>query len=173
MKDFLDACVARFEALEPELNRLDAAIGDGDHGATVLKGLRAAAQADDAPDAAFRKAAGGASGALFAQLIKALMQASEGAAIEDALREAADRITLLGEAKEGDKTMLDALIPAARTNTAPDAAKAAAKGRDATRDMAAQRGRAKHVEGGGVGHIDPGASSVAELLELYANWRGA
>ena len=45
------------------------------------------------------------------------------------------------------------------------------RGRDATRDMSAKRGRAKHVEGAGVGHIDAGATSVAELLALFAEWR--
>ncbi|MEM8658774.1 MAG: hypothetical protein AAGF22_11840, partial [Pseudomonadota bacterium] len=62
MKDFLDALVVRFEGLEDHLNALDAAIGDGDHGTTMLKGLRAAAASPDAPAKAFRKAAGGASG---------------------------------------------------------------------------------------------------------------
>ena len=50
------------------------------------------------------------------------------------------------------------------------AAEAAAKGRDATRDMVAKRGRAKHVEGAGVGHVDAGATSVAALLALFAEW---
>lgn len=171
MKDFLALCVKRFEALEAELNALDAATGDGDHGTTILKGLRAAAASDDPPHKAFRKAAGGASGSLFAQVIAALAQATTGKPLDDALSEAAGKITQLGQAKAGDKTMLDALIPAAAEPTARAAAKAAAKGRDATREMAAKRGRAKHVEGAGVGHIDAGATSVAALLALYADWR--
>jgi dihydroxyacetone kinase len=55
--------------------------------------------------------------------------------------------------------------------TDKDAAQAAARGRDRTRDMAAKRGRTKYVEGAGVGHIDAGATSVAELLRLFAEWR--
>ncbi|WP_223424536.1 DAK2 domain-containing protein [Tateyamaria pelophila] len=171
MKDFLTLCVTRFEALEAELNALDAATGDGDHGTTILKGLRAAATAEDAPEKAFRKTAGGASGSLFAQLIGALGQASRGSALDKALMEAAAKIAQLGQAKAGDKTMLDALIPAAAETTAQAAATAAAQGRDATRDMAAKRGRARYVEGAGVGHVDAGATSVAELLALYADWR--
>lgn len=171
MKDFLALCVTRFEALEAELNALDAATGDGDHGATILKGLRVAAVSDDPPQKAFRKAAGGASGSLFAQVIAGLANATSGTPLNDALSEAATKITTLGQAKAGDKTMLDALIPAAAETTPRAAAHAAAKGRDATRDMAAKRGRAKHVEGAGVGHIDAGATSVAELLALYADWR--
>ena len=171
MRDFLSHAVQRFEVLEPELNALDAATGDGDHGATILKGLRAAAEADDAPEKAFRKAAGGASGSLFAQVIAALKKADSGTPIGAALGEAATRIGTLGEAKLGDKTMLDALIPASEADTPALAAEAAVSGQRATRDMAAKRGRAKHVEGAGVGHIDAGATSVAELLTLYADWR--
>lgn len=170
MKEFLALCVTRFEALEAELNTLDAATGDGDHGATILKGLRAAATSDEAPQKAFRKAAGGASGSLFAQIIAALAQVPDTKPLPDALSEAATKIAQLGQAKAGDKTMLDALIPAANETTAQTAAEAAAKGRDATRDMVAKRGRAKHVEGAGVGHVDAGATSVAALLALFAEW---
>lgn len=170
MNDFLALCVTRFEALEQELNALDAATGDGDHGTTMLKGLRAAALADDAPDKAFRKAAGGASGSLFAHVIAALRDVADGTPIGSALDAAAKRITMLGQAKTGDKTMLDALIPAAEMETPRTAANAAETGRLATQVMAAKRGRAKYVEGAGVGHIDAGATSVAVMLSLFADW---
>ncbi len=172
MKDFLALCVTRFEALEQELDQLDGATGDGDHGATMLKGLRAAAGVETGFDKAFRKAAGGASGSLFAQIIAALGKTAEGGDLAANLTEAAARITMLGQAQAGDKTMLDALLPAASAATARQAAQAAQQGRDATRDMAAKRGRAKHVEGAGRGHIDAGATSVAELLTLFADWTG-
>ena len=81
MSALLRAAATRFEALEPTLNRLDAATGDGDHGATMVKGLRAAAEADQEPGTAFRKAAGGASGMLFAQVIDALVQIEGGAPV--------------------------------------------------------------------------------------------
>ena len=171
MKEFLALCVARFEELEHELNALDAATGDGDHGATILKGLRAAAAAGDAPDKAFRKAAGGASGSLFAQVIAALARAHDGEDLGAALQDAAKRIALLGQAQLGDKTMLDALIPAAQADTVVSAAAAAESGKARTKDLAAKRGRAKYVEGAGVGHVDAGATSVAELLRLFAEWR--
>jgi dihydroxyacetone kinase-like protein len=169
MNGVLDIAAARFEVLEHELNTLDAATGDGDHGATMLKGLRAAAAAaHDAPDIAFRKAAGGASGSLFAQVIGALVKVEQGGPVGEALSHAAERITMLGQATAGDKTMLDALLPAAACATLAEAARAASAGRDATQTMAAKRGRAKYVEGAGVGHIDAGATSVAELLRIYA-----
>ena len=173
MKDFLASAVTRFEAIEADLNALDAATGDGDHGATILKGLRAAAAAEDAPDVAFRKAAGGASGALFAQVIAALDKVEAGAEMGPSLDAASKRIAMMGQAKPGDKTMLDALLPAAQAATPREAAEAADAGRAATKDMAAKRGRARYVEGAGVGHVDAGATSVAVLLDLFARWEGA
>lgn len=164
MKAFWADVATRFEALEDSLNTLDAATGDGDHGTTILKGLRAAAGASEAPEKAFRRAAGGASGSLFAVLVAALGKADTGTPLSEALAEAADKVAMLGQAKAGDKTMLDALIPA---SVSDDPAKAAADGRDATRDMAAKRGRAKYVEGSGVGHVDAGATSVAEILAAF------
>jgi len=165
-RDVLSLLVARFTELEPGLNALDAATGDGDHGATMLTGLRAAAASDD-PGRAFRMAAGGASGTIFSLLIDALVQA-EALPLPEVLRRAATRIMQVGMARPGDKTMLDALIPAAAAPDAPRAAIAARAGAEATRDMAARRGRARHVEGAGVGHLDAGAVSVAEILEIYA-----
>ena len=159
------ALVKRFAALESQLNTLDAATGDGDHGATMLKGLRAAADAPDNPGQAFRKAAGGASGSLFGLVIAALDTALKGeASLDDALARAATRIGQMGGAKAGDKTMLDALIPASRSDRP---ALAARRGADATREMAAKRGRAKYVEGAGVGHVDAGATSIVELLTAF------
>ena len=54
MSDRLARAVTRFAEIEADLNALDAATGDGDHGATMLKGLRAAAEAKEAPEKAFR-----------------------------------------------------------------------------------------------------------------------
>ena len=164
---FLHRLADRFAVLEAQLNALDAATGDGDHGATILKGLRAAAAAPDDPARAFRMAAGGASGTLFSHLIDALAQTGT-MPLPAALSRAATRIMQIGMAKAGDKTMLDALIPAAGTTDAKGAALAARAGAEATRPMVARRGRARHVEGAGVGHLDAGAVSVAEILEIFA-----
>jgi len=164
---FLHLLVDRFVELEPQLNALDAATGDGDHGTTMLKGLRAAAAAPDTPALAFRTASGGASGTIFSFVIDALV-ATGTESLPAALTKAANRIAQIGGAKAGDKTMLDALIPAAQTADAATAAEAARSGAEATRPMAARRGRARHVEGAGVGHLDAGAVSVAEILELFA-----
>lgn len=159
--------VLRFGELEDELNGLDAVAGDGDHGSTMLRGLRAAADGPD-PVAAFRKAAGGASGSLFAQVLAALLAHQGGTELSEALAGAAARIGAVGQAKPGDRTMLDALIPASKATSASDAAWAAILGAEATRNMPARRGRAKHVENAGLGHIDAGARSVAEMLAVLA-----
>lgn len=165
--DLLQRLAARFADLEATLNALDAATGDGDHGATILKGLRAAAAAPEGPVAAFRNAAGGASGTIFSFLVEALVADRE-TPLPTALGRAATKIAQIGGAKAGDKTMLDALIPASLAADAATAAQAARAGAEATRPMAARRGRARYVEGAGVGHLDAGAVSVAEILELYA-----
>ena len=159
--DLLTGLAQRFAILEEDLNRLDAATGDGDHGTTILKGLRAAAAAPDAPGLAFRNAAGGASGTIFSYVIDALS-----GPLPAALTKAVGRISQIGGAKAGDKTMLDALIPASQTADVGTAARAARAGAESTRAMEARRGRARHVEGKGVGHLDPGAVSVAEILEF-------
>jgi len=158
---------ARFAEIEDDQNALDAVAGDGDHGATMLRGLKAADGAAD-PVAAFRTAAGGASGSLFAQVLAALLAHAEGTPLPDALARAAARIAAVGQAKPGDRTMLDALIPASLAPDAETAAKAARAGAEATRSMPARRGRAKHVEGAGLGHVDAGAQSVAEMLAVLS-----
>ncbi len=170
MNELLDALVLRFARLEAELNQLDAATGDGDHGTTMLKGLRAAANAPDDPGAAFRGAAGGASGTLFSFVIDALAKVMDNSStLDEALKVAAQKIQQLGAAKLGDKTMLDALLPATKAGGNPkDVAAAAHTGMATTRDLAAKRGRAKYVEGAGVGHIDVGAMSVTQILAIYA-----
>ncbi|MGQ0564210.1 MAG: DAK2 domain-containing protein [Gemmobacter sp.] len=158
---------ARFAALEAELNALDAVAGDGDHGSTIYRGLRAAADAAD-PVAAFRTATGGASGSLFAQVLSALLAHRDGTPLPDVLAWAASRISAIGGAKPGDRTMLDALIPASLAADAAAAARAAREGAEATRAMPARKGRARHVEGAGLGHVDAGARSVAEMLAVLA-----
>ena len=167
---FLRALVDHFEGLEAELNALDAATGDGDHGTTILRGLRAAAADNENPAKAFRVASGGASGSLFGVFIGALVTAEAAPdKLNGELKRAADRISLLGQAKLGDKTMLDALIPASDAGPGhQDAARAAHDGYLATAPLEAKRGRAHYVEGAGKGHLDAGARSVAEILAIFA-----
>lgn len=129
---------ARFTDEMAHLNTLDAALGDGDHGSTMLRGLTRAAAADDGRRAkAFMRASGGASGTLFGLILIAIEDHLEtGADLSVGLQTACDRICDLGEVKVGDKSMVDALAPAVlalQGGALSDAIAAAAEGRDNTR----------------------------------------
>lgn len=166
------------EAERDRLNALDAALGDGDHGSTLLRGLtRAAGAADGARAKAFMRASGGASGTLFGLVLHEIEQhLDNGADLAAGLARAEARIRDLGQVKPGDKSMVDALSPAVaalRGGALAAAVTAAEQGRDATVEMVARRGRAQYVEGGGKGEIDPGAVSLTMMLALLAETGGA
>ncbi len=172
--DVFSALKARCAQEADMLDRLDAAIGDGDHGTTMLRGLSRAVDAVPGQKArTFMRASGGASGTLFGLLLHEIeLHYDKGEPLVAGLGRAAARIRELGEVNRGDKSMIDALSPAVDAlwsgGSLTDAAAAAARGRDATRDLSARRGRAQYVEGGGIGNIDPGAASVAWILDVLA-----
>jgi len=89
-----------------------------------------------------------------------------------AFRAGVDGIVSRGKAEPGDKTMLDALLPAVETlesgNSLDAAAEAAEKGRDNTTDMVARKGRASYLGERSAGHCDPGATSAALLVRAAA-----
>jgi dihydroxyacetone kinase-like protein len=182
-----------FETERDYLGRLDAAIGDGDHGAGMARGFakaRDAVASTDPSDVglvfqtagrAIMAGIGGASGALFATFFLEIGKASAGSSKLEPMHlitgaaNALQAISRLGKTQVGDKTMLDALAPAVEalaTNRnvrldelAARAAEAARQGAEATKDMPARRGRAQYVTNGGLGHPDPGAVSVAYIFE--------
>lgn len=182
----LGALAEIFAREEQALNTLDTAIGDGDHGTNILRGMRAAAASAQAslgsgPGAiltgaadAFQSATGGAGGTVFAQIFKGLGHAAGTASILETpmigagLEAASAAVQKLGRTAPGSKTMLDALEPAAQvlreSGTVTEALAAAREGAQATRGMAAAVGRARYVADGGVGHMDPGARSVVLIL---------
>ncbi|MBT0956724.1 DAK2 domain-containing protein [Alphaproteobacteria bacterium KMM 3653] len=167
---FFKRLLARFEGEKARLDALDAAVGDGDHGTTMLRGLTRAAQAEAGRRAkAFMRASGGASGTLFGLILIAIeAHLDEGAPLGAGLATACERICDLGEVKVGDKSMVDALAPGAEALEGGDldaAIAAAEAGRDSTKDLRARRGRSQYVEDGGRGHIDPGSVSVVMFLE--------
>ncbi|MGK5555156.1 dihydroxyacetone kinase subunit DhaL [Actinomadura kijaniata] len=187
----------RVAADAERLTRLDAAIGDGDHGHNLERGFTAAVAAlpDDAPPGKILVAAGralvsktgGASGPLYGTALrragKALGDTAEidAAALATALRAALDGVTELGRAAEGDKTMVDALAPAvAAFERARDdggdlaacaraAADAAERGAEATVPLQARKARASYLGERSKGHMDPGAASTAVLLRALAD----
>lgn len=164
------ALLRRFAAEADRLNALDAAVGDGDHGATMLRGLtRSVAAPEGARAKAFMRASGGAAGTLFGLILLELeAHLDQGAPLQAGLARACERICDLGEVAVGDKSMVDALAPAIaalETGDLDAAINAARTGRDSTNDLVARRGRAQYVENGGRGHLDPGAVSVVLFLE--------
>ena len=170
-QQYFTRLLASITARKDELNALDAALGDGDHGTTMVRGLTKAAQADPGLGAkAFMRASGGAAGTLFGLVLVAIerhLDSGADLAAELALAEA--RICDLGQVKPGDKSMIDALTPAvaALKSSGLDAAiEAARHGCEATIVLEARRGRAQYVEGKGRGHQDPGATSIVILFEV-------
>ncbi|MDC6454373.1 DAK2 domain-containing protein [Planktomarina temperata] len=174
---FFARLLEKFTAEMAHLNALDAAVGDGDHGSTMLRGLTKAASAEEGRRAkAFMRASGGASATLFGLILIAIeAHLDSGADLATGLRTACERICDLGEVKVGDKSMVDALAPAVAalgSSSLSDAIEAAAKGRDSTKPLVARRGRSQYVEDGGKGHIDPGSVSVVIFLETLAQVQG-
>jgi phosphoenolpyruvate---glycerone phosphotransferase subunit DhaL len=186
---------------EAELTRLDSAIGDADHGANMNRGLKAVvAKLDGAapagPAALLKQAGmtmvstvGGASGPLYGTFFLRMAAAIgdtdplDQAAFAAALRAGVDGVVARGKAEAGDKTMYDALAPAVDALDAAlggedpagalqAAADAAAQGRDATIPMQARKGRASYLGERSVGHLDPGATSAALLLQAAADTLG-
>ena len=182
-------------AARDELTKLDQAIGDGDHGANLSRGMTAAVDAlsGDTPGDVLKlvgrtliSKVGGASGPLygtaFRETAKALGDAAEvdDATFAAALRAGLDGVVRLGKAEEGDKTMVDAWLPAlaaldaavgsgsSLADAAAEAAKAAAAGTEATIPMQARKGRASYLGPRSVGHQDPGATSSTMLFAALA-----
>ncbi len=202
---WLRLAARRIAEQRERLTDLDAAIGDGDHGINLDRGFRELLRRveDDAfpaappftvLDAAGRivmSTVGGASGALYGRAFQragaALAAASEeGSPSREALAGVAfggavDAIAALGRSRRGEKTMLDALVPAREAFAAAvsagvplaaasvRAAVAAEQGALATIPLLATKGRASYLGARSIGHMDPGASSSALLLRALAD----
>lgn len=170
---------------ETDLNTLDAKSGDGDTGSTLATAARALNGALDRMPLAdltqlFRavgnelsQTMGGSSGVILAIFFGATGDAcANGKPTSQALMAGLDRISQVGGAVRGDRTMIDALGPALQA--LPDgiaaAAAAARTGADATATMdRAKAGRASYVPPENlIGHNDPGAEAVALLFEGLA-----
>ncbi|MEU8713026.1 dihydroxyacetone kinase subunit DhaL [Streptomyces sp. NPDC048663] len=166
------------------LTALDSPIGDADHGSNLQRGFRAVVatlekDAPDTPGAVLTLAGsrlistvGGASGPLYGTLLrstgKALGDAAQVSEAEfaQALRAGVDKVMALGGAAPGDKTMIDALVPAvdALGDGFAAARAAAEEGALATTPLQARKGRASYLGERSIGHQDPGATSSALLV---------
>ncbi|WP_221359093.1 dihydroxyacetone kinase subunit DhaL [Streptomyces beigongshangae] len=174
------------------LTALDSPIGDADHGSNLQRGFRAVVavlekEAPGTPGAVLTLAGrqlistvGGASGPLYGTLLrrtgKALGDAAEVGEqdLAEALRTGVDAVMQLGGAAPGDKTMIDALVPAvAALGDSFAAARAAAEeGALATTPLRARKGRASYLGERSVGHQDPGAASSALLIAALTEAAG-
>ncbi|WP_331236476.1 dihydroxyacetone kinase subunit DhaL [Natronorarus salvus] len=193
VREAVRACADRVEAEKGYLTDLDSAIGDADHGANMSRGFRAAVDriedADDDPAAvakavgmALLSEVGGAAGPLYGGSIVAASGELEGGITTEttvAFAEAyLEKVRERGKASVGDKTMVDALVPAVHTykksieidGLAPlealgKSVDAAERGVAFTVPIRASRGRASYLGWRSVGHQDPGATSTLILLE--------
>jgi dihydroxyacetone kinase-like protein len=206
---WLRTAAERLHDEAPRLTSLDQAIGDGDHGINMDRGFKAVVAALDArtaPDPAVTDQAataellrvvgrtlistvGGASGPLYGTAflrasgaVAGLAEPASGAAaIVAALEAAVTGVGTLGKSTTGEKTMLDALVPAASAaraaldggadaGAAIQAARDAARaGAEATIPLLATKGRASYLGERSIGHQDPGATSSALLLATLAD----
>ncbi|QWB27717.1 MULTISPECIES: dihydroxyacetone kinase subunit DhaL [Streptomyces] len=185
---WMTATAASVDREAERLTALDSPIGDADHGSNLQRGFTAVAaalekEAPDTPGGVLTLAGrqlistvGGASGPLYGTLLrragKALGDASEVSAeqLAEALRTGVDAVMTLGGAAPGDKTMIDALVPAvdALGDSFAASRTAAEEGAVATTPLQARKGRASYLGERSIGHQDPGATSAALLVAALA-----
>ncbi len=185
VREVIDKVTDLLISAEAQLNQLDAKSGDGDTGSTLATAARALkARLDKMPLAdltqffpalgnELSQTMGGSSGVILAIFFNAAGDAcANGTSVQKALVDGLNRVSQVGGAKVGDRTMIDALAPAleALPNGIQMAAAAARKGADSTALIhRARAGRAAYVpEENLKGHNDPGAEAVALLFDALA-----
>lgn len=189
----------KIEENEGMLCELDAAIGDGDHGVSMTRGVRAVRAKIETVDYAdlsslltdcgrvLMKEIGGTCGPLFAtfylKMVSCVTGKTEVGLTEWAamLSHGLNGVKTLGKADVGDKTMIDALEPAVRFVDAcakhndslqvvlQGAADAAAEGAKQTIDLVARKGRGRYQGDNSSGHQDAGATSVALIFKGFSD----
>ena len=196
-RDVIGEMAAAMEENRRYLTKLDSEIGDGDHGNNMNRGFQVVLErledAAPAPPADVLKAVsmaliskvGGAAGPLygtaFLRASTALSDKEEISAEDaaEALEAALGGIKQRGKAEVGDKTIVDALTPAADAakeaasegsvaRVFRSAADAAKEGAESTVPLTARRGRASYLGARAEGHQDPGATSTYMLLDAAA-----
>ena len=197
--DVIREMAAAMEENRRYLTKLDSEIGDGDHGNNMYRGFQAALErlenADPSSPADALKAVsmaliskvGGAAGPLYGTAFLRASTALQGkneVSAEDAaeaIEAALGGVKQRGKAEVGDKTIVDALTPAAEAAkeaaSEPDAsvagvfraaAEAAKEGAESTVPLTARKGRASYLGARSAGHKDPGATSTYYLLDAGA-----
>ena len=183
---------------EPLLTDADRNLGDGDHGLGMERGMKAVIEKIESSSfnqisdvfksagMAMMSSMGGASGALFGTLFRNGGKALDGEetlnsdGLKSFLNAANEGVKLRGGASPGDKTMIDALEPAAREASENISlplyelislvSQAADRGKEESKDMIATMGRAKTLGERSLGHPDAGACSVAIILKSMSEF---
>ena len=192
--DWMSRFAGEMSEHRQELVRLDTAIGDGDHGTNMDRGMKKALQklgeADQPDGGAVLKtvamslvsSVGGAAGPLYGTLFLQMGTALAGqdevelGAYARAWRRGLEGVQARGKAEPEDKTMVDALIPGVEALESAselgdglrDAAEAAQEGMRATVPLTARKGRASYLGERSKDHQDPGATSVYYLFKSAA-----
>lgn len=191
----LTTAVSELESRQEELNRLDAATGDGDHGTSIVKAMRAAATAMGEPgtfqetlyNAGFAAESQdcGSTSSLIGSFLQGMSEAikSEELTPDETIQvfcAGLESIKKVTKAQVGDKTLMDALIPAvdhmksqfecniSLQELFDTAAESAQFGADSTTEYVAKFGRAKNLGERSKGHLDAGAVSMAILFKAFA-----
>jgi dihydroxyacetone kinase-like protein len=197
--DWIKAYGAVIADNRDRLTALDSAIGDADHGTNMERGMRKALERLDglegndigaalnAVGMALVSSVGGAAGPLYGTFFVRMGSASSGKdelALADwgrAVKAGVDGVQARGKAEPGDKTMVDALLPAAEAlgdaaHQGADvedglrrAAEAAEEGMKGTIELVARKGRASYLGPRSAGHQDPGATSSYLLMKCAAD----
>ncbi|WP_406151317.1 dihydroxyacetone kinase subunit DhaL [Streptomyces sp. NBC_01012] len=189
---WMAAAAAAVDRESDRLTELDSAIGDADHGNNMRRGFEAVSgvldkESPGTPGAVLTLAGrqlistvGGASGPLYGTLLrrtgKTLGDATEvtPGQLAEAFGAGVAAVAQLGGAQAGDKTMLDALLPAAEVlgSSFEQARDAALAGALATVPLRARKGRASYLGERSIGHQDPGAASSALLVGALVDAAG-
>ena len=196
-RSWVQAIAASMNEHKDHLTQLDSAIGDADHGVNMQRGFAAALAALDGYQAAtvgevlvktgstLISVVGGAAGPLYGTLFRAMGKQLASPSVDAhqllaALTAGLEGVQKLGAAVPGDKTMVDALVPALAafgeqagngadlSVAAASAADAAEQGMRDTVPLQARKGRASYLGARSIGHQDPGATSTALIVRALA-----
>jgi dihydroxyacetone kinase-like protein len=196
-RSWVQAIAASMNEHKDHLTQLDSAIGDADHGVNMQRGFAAALAALDGYQAAtvgdvlvktgstLISVVGGAAGPLYGTLFRAMgkqlaLPSVDAHQLLAALTAGLEGVQKLGAAVPGDKTMVDALVPALAafgeqagagadlSVAAASAADAAEQGMRDTVPLQARKGRASYLGARSIGHQDPGATSTALIVRALA-----
>jgi dihydroxyacetone kinase-like protein len=195
LQEMLQAALSAVEKQLAMLNQLDAATGDGDHGTAILAAMKAATaavQSEGTLKETLEKIGwdvmsntSGSTSALMGSFFIGMAQAATGEELDNIqtitmFESGLTNMRTSTRANVGDKTLMDALIPAIESMTVlkgqsppladvfAAAAAAAKKGADSTRDLVAKFGRAKNLGERSRGTLDAGAVSTALIYQAYA-----